>query len=61
MGFNIALVMVGSAVAPENKNLNPRNIADQTWELFDKEKDAWSWETGILEWVDDGALCFLNP
>jgi len=27
------LVMVGGAVAPENKNLNPRNIADQTWEL----------------------------
>ena len=41
-GIHIALAMVGGAVAPENKNLNPRNIAGQTWELFDKEKDAWS-------------------
>ena len=34
-GIHIALVTVGGAVAPENKSLNPRNIADQTWEPFD--------------------------
>lgn len=56
MGFNVALVMVCGAVAPENKNLNPRNIADQTWEPFDQEKYTWSWETEILEQLDDGAL-----
>lgn len=48
-GIHVALVTVGGAVAPENKSLNPRNIADQTWEPFDQEKDAWSWETEILE------------
>lgn len=48
-GIHVALMTVGGAVAPENKSLNPRNIADQTWEPFDQEKDAWSWETEILE------------
>lgn len=48
-GVHIALVTVGGAVAPENKNLNPKNIAGQAWKLFDQEKDAWGWETEILE------------
>ena len=29
-GIRVALVMVGGAVTPENKRLNPRNIANQT-------------------------------
>jgi hypothetical protein len=52
-GIHIALVTVGGAVALENKSLNPRNIADQTWEPFDQEKYTWSWETEILEQLDD--------
>jgi len=48
-GIHIALITVGGDVAPENKHLNPRNIADQTWELFDQEKDTWGWEVEILE------------
>jgi hypothetical protein len=55
-GIHIALVTVGGAVAPEDESLNPRNIADQAWGPFDQEKYTWSWETEILEQLDDGAL-----
>jgi hypothetical protein len=37
-GVHIGLVSVEGAVAPENKNLNPVNIAQKTWEFFESGK-----------------------
>ena len=35
-GVHLGLIAVEGVVAPENKNLNPRNIAKKTLEFFEK-------------------------
>ena len=34
-GVHVGLVSVEGTVAPENKNLNPGNIAQRAWEFFE--------------------------
>ncbi|TID14678.1 putative NADP(+)-dependent dehydrogenase [Venturia nashicola] len=48
-GIHCGLVSVGGEVAPENKALNPNNIARKTWGLFDQPKETWALEVEILE------------
>lgn len=48
-GIHTALVIVGGAVAHENNNLNPKNIAAQTWALFDQPRELQTFTTEILE------------
>jgi hypothetical protein len=36
-GIHVGLVLVGGIVSPEAKVLNPANIAQVTWDFFDKE------------------------
>ncbi|KJZ75071.1 hypothetical protein HIM_05557 [Hirsutella minnesotensis 3608] len=48
-GVHIALVVVGGFVDPSEKKLNPKNIAEQTWSLFDQPRDAHKFEVEILD------------
>ncbi|TKA61211.1 hypothetical protein B0A49_06872 [Cryomyces minteri] len=48
-GVHVGLVTVGGQVMEDAKQLNPANIAQKTWELFDQARGAWKWETQILE------------
>jgi hypothetical protein len=48
-GVHIALISVGSYVAPSQKNCNPENIAKKTWELFEQKKEDWTGEIEIEE------------
>jgi hypothetical protein len=34
-GVHAGLINVQGVVAPENKNLNPKNIAEKAWEFFE--------------------------
>jgi hypothetical protein len=34
-GIHVGLVHVEGVVAPENKNLNPKNIAEKTWAFYE--------------------------
>jgi hypothetical protein len=48
-GVHCALVSVGGQVAPDNKELNPGNIAKKTWSLFNQPRDSWKLEVEIME------------
>lgn len=44
---HFGLVRVCGAVAPENQNLNPTNIAKKAVELWEQDRAAWKFETFI--------------
>ena len=48
-GVHVGLVVVAGIVGPENKKLNPTNIAERTWEFYGQEKDKWTLEVIIKE------------
>jgi hypothetical protein len=48
-GVHVALISVGSYVAPTQRNCNPENIAKKTWELYNQEKEEWTVEIEIPE------------
>lgn len=48
-GVHCGLISVGGEVAPENKTLNPDNIAQKTWAFFDQPKESWELEVEIME------------
>ncbi|KAK3049828.1 hypothetical protein LTR09_009004 [Extremus antarcticus] len=47
--IHFGLIKVGGIVAPENKYLNPTNIAKQAVQLFEQEKGAWKLQVIIKE------------
>jgi len=48
-GVHCALVIVGGSVKDESEVTNARNIAEETWKVFKKEKDDGKFETMILD------------
>jgi len=48
-GIHVGLISVGGRVETEAKHLNPKNIAERTWGLFDQDRDSWDLEVEILE------------
>lgn len=46
---HVALAYVGGAVAPENKVLNPDNIADKIWGLHTQKKSEWTRDITLVE------------
>jgi hypothetical protein len=46
---HVALLSVGGRVSPDAKNLNPANIADYAWELYQQKKGEWKREAEIHE------------
>ena len=48
-GVNVGLVCIGGQVSPQQKVLNPGNIAEVTWDFFDKETAKDKLEVEIYE------------
>jgi NAD(P)-dependent dehydrogenase (short-subunit alcohol dehydrogenase family) len=48
-GVHVGLVVVGGAVSPSAPALNPRNIAEQAWNLFAQKREDWTGQVTILE------------
>ncbi|KAM4059988.1 short chain dehydrogenase [Hirsutella rhossiliensis] len=48
-GVHVALVVVGGAVDPSNHKLNPKYIAERTWDLFYQPRQSQTFEVEILE------------
>ncbi|ORY16101.1 hypothetical protein BCR34DRAFT_671791 [Clohesyomyces aquaticus] len=48
-GVFIGLVTVEGVVAPEEKSLNPKNIAKQTWGFYEKGGDVLEVKPGLIE------------
>lgn len=53
-GIHCGLVSASGIVSPENKVLNPRNIADEAWKFYDTAKpeqleiELWEGERPVL-------------
>ncbi|KAK1237143.1 hypothetical protein MKX07_006022 [Trichoderma sp. CBMAI-0711] len=47
LGIHICLLSVAGGVADENPNLNNKNVANKTWELYSQDKGAWTQEIRI--------------
>ncbi|KZZ98695.1 short-chain alcohol dehydrogenase [Moelleriella libera RCEF 2490] len=48
-GVHVGLVVVTGPVAPENKVLSPKNIADETWALYSQEEKDWTLDVVLKE------------
>ncbi|PKX91460.1 putative short-chain alcohol dehydrogenase [Aspergillus novofumigatus IBT 16806] len=48
-GVHVGLVVVGGQVSSSAPALNPRNIAEQAWNLFAQEREDWTGQVSILE------------
>ncbi|PHH89240.1 hypothetical protein CDD83_6431 [Cordyceps sp. RAO-2017] len=48
-GVHVGLIVVGGVVDPSNRTLNPKHIAERTWDLFNQPWDARTFEVEILE------------
>jgi len=48
-GVHIGLVLVGGIVSPDAKVLNPRNIANVTWDFYDNEANQGKLEVDMVE------------
>jgi len=49
LGVHVALVLVGGVVSPEQTVLNPKTIAEQTWQLYSQEQSSWELEIAMYE------------
>jgi hypothetical protein len=48
-GVHVATVLVGGPVSEQAPNLNPTNIANVTWMLYEQEKGSWTKEVDIFQ------------
>ena len=48
-GVHAGLISVEGVVAPENKNRNPINIAEKTWDLCMQEKGSFDLDVDIVD------------
>ncbi|KAL7943423.1 NAD(P)-binding protein [Trichoderma barbatum] len=48
-GVHVALLSVAGYVLEDNKQLNPRNIAQQAWNLYSQPKGSWTEDIRIEE------------
>lgn len=48
-GVHVGLVVVTGPVAPENRVLSPKNIADETWALYSQEEKDWTLDVVLKE------------
>lgn len=48
-GIHFGLVSVQSVVSEDHPVMNPKNIAQRAWELYDQPKEKWTLEVEIVE------------
>jgi len=47
-GVHVGLISVGGQVDPKNKVLNPSNIAEKSWDLYNQKRNEWTLEVELL-------------
>lgn len=48
-GVHCAMILVGGVVGPDQKETNPPNIAEKSWELYEQDCVVWTKEIEIVE------------
>jgi short-subunit dehydrogenase len=48
-GVHVATVLVGGVVSEQAQNLNPTNVANVMWMLYEQDKGSWVKEVDIFQ------------